>query len=158
MSVTTLETPTIVETDEQPYAGLHLTIPTAQIREAMGPGLREVSEAIAAQGIATTGPWFTYHFKRPDSEFDFEICVPVAEPIAPAGRVMPGVMPRIRVARTIYRGDYSGLPAAWGEFTAWISEQGLHEAKDLWERYLVNPDSTRNPEEWRTELNRPLIG
>jgi effector-binding domain-containing protein len=152
-----IETPEITQTVAMNYASLHLTVPSAEIRKFMGPGIQEVYAAVAAQEIPTSGPWFTHHFKRPDAFFDFEICVPVDEPIVAAGRVEPGVWPWMRVARTVYHGGYDGLGAAWGEFEAWIAAQGLDEAKDLWERYLINPDSSKNPEEWRTELNRPLM-
>ena len=151
-----IETPQIVETTAQHYASLHLTVPSAEIQKIMGPGIQEVYAAVAAQNIHTSRPWFTHHFKRPDNFFDFEICVPVDEPIKTAGRVEPGVWPGMRVARTVYHGDYSGLAGAWGEFEAWIATQGLDEAKDLWEVYKINPDSSKNPAEWRTELNKPL--
>ena len=153
-----IETPQIRQTEERNYACLHLTVPRAAIQRAMGPAVREVYGALAEQGIAPAGPWFTHHLKRPDAVFDFEICVPVAAAIGPAGRVRSGVWPAMRVARTVYRGAYEGLGAAWGEFVAWIGNQGLSEAQDLWERYLVGPESSANPADWRTELNRPLVG
>lgn len=49
----------------------------------------------------------------PDT-FDFEVGVPVAAPVAAAGRVKPGELPAATVARTVYHGDYSGLGEAWG--------------------------------------------
>jgi effector-binding domain-containing protein len=60
------------------------------------------------------------------------------------------------VARTVYHGDYEGLHGAWGEFEAWIAESGHTSAADLWERYVVGPESSPDPANWRTELNRPL--
>jgi effector-binding domain-containing protein len=113
-------------------------------------------EAIAAQGIAPTGPWFTHHLKTPGEIFDFEIGVPVAGKVAPVGRVKPGRLPAANVARTVYRGPYEGLPAAWGEFMAWLATQGHAQAQDLWEVYAAGPESSPDPASWRTELNRPL--
>jgi effector-binding domain-containing protein len=153
-----IDTPRIVETKQMFYAGLHLKVPSAEIRQFMGPGLQEVYGALQALNVTPAGPWFAHHFKRPDEFFDFEICVPLADSLPQASsRVKPGVWPTMRVAQTIHHGDYSGLPAAWGEFEAWIAAEKLHEAEDLWERYVVNPDSSKDPTEWRTELNRPLL-
>jgi effector-binding domain-containing protein len=152
-----IETPQIVSTEARHYAGLHLTVPREEIRKVMGPGLQQVYAALAALGVASAGPWFTHHFKRPDEFFDFEICVPVEKPIASSGEVEPGLWPAMRVARTVYRGSYEGLPAAWGEFEAWIAANGLRGAVDLWEQYLSGPETSRDPNRWRTELNRPLI-
>ena len=151
-----LETPKVVETADQSTAVLHLTVPAREIRNVMGPGLNEVRAAVAAQGISVVGPWFTHHFQRPTDVFDFEICVPVASEITATGRVRPSRWPALKVARAIYRGPYEGLGAAWGEFDAWIAANGLSPLPDLWERYLVGPESGPDSTAYRTELNRPL--
>jgi len=151
-----IDTPQIVQTEAQPMAFLHLTVPRAEIQKAMGPGIGEVMAAVAAQGFAPAGPWFTHHLKRPDTEFDFEICVPVNKQFAPTGRVKAGEWPAMKVARAVYRGGYEGLGGAWGEFVAWIAENGYKTATDLWERYVVGPESGADSSKWRTELNRPL--
>jgi effector-binding domain-containing protein len=74
-----------------------------------------------------------------------------------AGRVAPGKLPAMTVARTIYHGPYDGLPSAWGEFEAWIAAAGHKSAADLWECYVAGPHSSPDPSTWRTELNRPLL-
>lgn len=94
---------------------------------------------------------------RMDPEvFDFEIGVPVSQPVVAAGRVQPGQLPARTVARTIFHGSYEGLGPAWGEFDAWISAHGYTSSPDLWESYVVGPESSLDPASWRTELNRPL--
>lgn len=147
----------IVTTAPQLTACIHLTVPVAEVRNVMGPGLSEVMAAIAAQHIAPAGPWFTYHFHKPTDVFDFKISVPVAKPITAVGRVQPGELPARKVARTNYHGAYEGLPAAWGSFMTWIEGHGHKPAEDLWECYAVGPESGRDPAAWRTELNRPLL-
>ncbi len=152
-----IDTPHITETTAQPAAVIHLTIPREQIQEVMGPGIGEVYAAIAAQGIAPAGPWYSHHLRMDPEIFDFEIGVPVLAPVTAAGRVKPGQLPAATVARTIYHGDYEGLGAGWGEFMAWIEAEGLTQAPDLWECYLTDPGSDPDPNTWRTELNRPLV-
>lgn len=56
-----LDPPQIVETTAQATAILRLTVPREEIRKVMGPGHRELMAAVAAQGIAVAGPWFTHH-------------------------------------------------------------------------------------------------
>jgi effector-binding domain-containing protein len=124
--------------------------------QAMHAGLEELSAVLKAQKVAPTGPWFTHHTRRPNETFDFRICFPVDDVVEHTGRVYSGKLEAATVARTVYSGNYTGLPAAWGEFMAWI-EANDHEARvDLWERYVVGPETSARPEEWRTELNRPL--
>ena len=77
----------IVRTSPLLFASIPVNVPRAEIRSVMGPGLAELTSVVAAQGIAVTGPWFTHHFRTPGEIFDFEICLPVASSVSPAGRV-----------------------------------------------------------------------
>lgn len=70
-----LEKPRIAQTAAQATAIIRLTIPREEIRNVMGPGHRELIAAIAAQGIAPAGPWFTHHLRMDPEIFDFEIYV-----------------------------------------------------------------------------------
>jgi effector-binding domain-containing protein len=153
-----LDTPQIVHTNVQLTAVIHLTVPRSEIRDVMGPGLNELKAAVAAQGITPTGPWFTHHLKMHPDTFDFEICLPVNVPVAAAGRVKPGQLPARKVARTVYRGNYEQLGTAWREFDDWIEANGHKPAPDLWECYVTGPETSPNPADWKTQLNRPLVG
>jgi effector-binding domain-containing protein len=153
-----IDPPQLTQSVAQLTAVIHLTVPRKEIRNVMGPGLNELTAAVAAQGAGPAGPWFTHHLRMDPDIFDFEIGVPVTEPVSPVGRVNQGQMPATTVARTIYHGDYEGLGEAWGEFDAWIAANGHTPGPDLWEYYIVGPESSQDPADWRTELNRPLIG
>ncbi|MCE7938323.1 AraC family transcriptional regulator [bacterium] len=154
-----IDTPQIVQTDARLAAVIHLTIPRAEIQHVMGPAIGEVMATITAQGIPPAGPWFSHHLTMDDpATFDFHVGVPVATPVAPAGRVVPGSLPAARVARTVYHGSYEGLGDAWGQLTAWIEANGHTPAADLWEYYVTDPGANPDPATWQTELNRPLVG
>ena len=151
-----LDTPQIAQTANQLTGVIRLTIPREEIRNVMGPGIAELMAAVAAQGIAPAGPWFTHHLRMDPATFDFEIGVPVAAQVAASGRVKAGHLPATTVARTVYHGPYEGLGGAWGELDAWIAANGHTPGPDLWECYVVGPETNPNPANWRTQLNRPL--
>ena len=153
-----LDTPHVTQTDAVQTAVIHLTIPRAEIVHVMGPGITELMATVAAQGIKTTGPWFSHHLAMHPDTFDFEIGVPVSAPVQAAGRVAPGSLPGGKVARTILHGNYDGLPGGWGEFMQWIAAQGHKGAPDLWEVYVKGPDADPDPATWRTQMNKPLLG
>jgi effector-binding domain-containing protein len=153
-----LDSPEIVTTQSQPTAVIRLTIPRAEIGKVMGPAIGEVMSTVAAQGIAPAGPLFSYHPRIDPELFDFEVGVPVAAPVAPAGRVEHGELPAARVARTIYRGPYEGLGTAWGELDAWMRQNGHLPAPGIWECYLAGPESGDDPAQWQTQLNHPVAG
>jgi effector-binding domain-containing protein len=152
-----IDDPQITQTTKLLTAVIHLTIPKDQIRELMGPGVKEVMAVAAAQGIGPTGPWYTHHFKILPDQWDFEIGVPVSAPVVPTGRVEPGQWPAMRVARTVYHGGYEGLTVAWPELDGWIEQHGHKPSGELWECYLAGPESGGDPAKWRTQLDRPLI-
>jgi effector-binding domain-containing protein len=153
-----LDTPQIVRTVARQTAVIRITVAREDIRKVMGPGIGEVMAAVAAQGIAPAGPWFTHHLRMDPRTFDFEVGVPVTAPVAATGRVKPGQWPAMTVARTVYHGSYDGLGPAWEEFDAWIVTNDHTPAPDLWECYLAGPESNSDPAAWRTELSRALIG
>lgn len=152
-----IDTPRIVQTRGQCTAFIHLEIPRSEVRRVMEPGLREIMAACTAQGLPPTGPWLTHHLAMTSDRFDIRITVPVPRAIEPVGRVESGELPAATVVQTIYRGDYEGLSNAWPEFMNWIAAQGLTPASDCWERYVVGPETSSDPADWRTELNRPLV-
>lgn len=152
-----IETPKVVETTAQLVATIHIETPRSKMQQVMGPGIGEVMSAVKAQGIGPTGPWFAHHLKMTPEAFDFDICVPVSAPVKAVGRVKPWQRPALNVACAVYHGPYEGLGGAWHEFAAWTEANGYKTAGDLYECYLVGPDSSPDPAHWRTELSRPVI-
>jgi effector-binding domain-containing protein len=151
-----LATPEIAATNVQEAAVIRVTIPRSEMRKVFGPAVGELMTALAAQGIEPVGAVFAHHLKTSPDTFDFELGVKVSAPVKATGRVKPGALPAVKVARTVYSGPYEGLPSAWGEFAKWMRANGHEQAENLWEVYLVGPQSSSDPANWRTELNRPL--
>jgi hypothetical protein len=96
-----IENPHITQSAAQLAAVIRLTIAREEIRNVMGPGFGELMTALVEQGIEPTGPWFTHHLRMDPEVFDFEMCLPVATPVTPVGRVQPGQLPATKVARTV---------------------------------------------------------
>jgi effector-binding domain-containing protein len=152
-----IDNPQIIRTAVQETAVIRLTIPRREMCHVMGPAIREVLETVIAQGVTPAGPVFAHHFVLDPDIFDFEVGIPVGTPISPAGRVQPGKLAPARVARTVYRGPYDGLPAAWQELETWITGCGHVPAGPFREVYLSGPEVSTDPADWRTELNRLLL-
>lgn len=151
-----LEAPGIIEHKDVCVAFIPVQTEAARIREIMQPTLAELRRAVADQGIEASGPWLTHHWRRPAEKFVFDLCLPTPRPIAPTGRVRPGVISAQRIAHCVHVGDYSGLPDAWAAFSRWISAQGLEMREDFWAIYVSGPESGLPPQQWRTELAHPL--
>jgi effector-binding domain-containing protein len=151
-----LATPQIIKTNIREAAVIRLTIPRSEMMKVFGPAVGELMAALAAQGVEPVGAVFAHHLRMSPDIFDFELGVRVSVPVKATGRVKPGQLPAAKVARTVYSGPYEGLPSAWGEFDKWMRANGQEQAQNLWEVYSVGPQSSPDPVNWRTELNRPL--
>jgi effector-binding domain-containing protein len=151
-----IATPEIVRTTTEMAAVIHLTIPRAEMMKSFGPAVGELVAELKRQGVTPQGAVFAHHLTMSATTFDFELGFKINTPVKTNGRVKPGELPAARVARTLYSGPYEGLHPAWSEFNQWMKANGLRQADDLWEVYLVGPESTSDPSNWRTELNRPL--
>ena len=151
-----ISAPKIIQTEAEAAAVIRLTVPRSEMMRIFGPAVGELMAELAKQGVEPVGAVFAHHLKMTPDKFDFELGVRVAAAVKATGRVKPGELPAARVARTIYSGPYEGLPSAWGEFTTWMKANGHEQAEDLWELYSVGPQSSPDPANWRTELNRPL--
>ena len=152
-----IEEPRVVQMPAQLVAAIHIETPRSRIQEVMGPGIQEAMVAARAQGVGPAGPWFAHHLKVSREQFVLDICIPVSSPVTPTGRVKPAERPAMRAVRTVYRGTYEDLGEAWHAFEKCIQDQGLDTAADMYECYLVGPESSQDPADWQTELCRPLL-
>ena len=143
--------------DAQQVAAIHLQIPLTAMRAEFPQAVADLFSALQQQGISAAGSVFAHHFRRPTESFDFNVCVPVMQPIQASGRVEAVAMPSLPVVKTTYRGDYAGLPHAWGEFIEKIHSHVPAMRGDFIEAYTVGPKESASSEEWRTDLSVILI-
>jgi len=153
-----IDEPQVVQTRQQLTASIHLVVPGPEMPEFMGPAIEELMRTLADQGIKPTGPMFSYHYRMPSDTFDFEVGVPVAQEVKPKGRVRSGHLPAEKVLRTTYHGPYDGLADGWRAFMEQVEQSGHEPRPSFWESYVAGPESSPDPANWRTELNRPLVG
>lgn len=153
-----IDVPTTTLTNERPTAVVRHTVRRAEIQKVMGPAIGAVMAAVSAQGIGPAGPVYSRHFRMDPAIFDFEVGVPVSAQakVKPTGAVVASSLPAVQVVRTIYRGPYEGLGAAWGEFDKWIAAHRLVVTGEYWEYYAKGPESGPDATTWETELVRPL--
>ncbi len=153
-----IDKPQITDTKEQQAAVIRLANAIADMPKVVHPAITELMSVVKAQKIGPASAWYIYVHEMDSAKIDFEVGVPVTDPVKPTGRVKAGKLPGTKVARTICHGAYEGLPAAWAEFSEWITKNGHKPAKQLWDVYLVGPESGPDASKWRTQMNRPLIG
>ncbi len=156
LGTTRITSPEIVQSSRQEAAVIRLEIALAEMRTFVHPGITEALKVVTEQKIGPAGPWFIHVYELANGRIEFDIGVPVRTPVQPSGRVKPGCLPAARIARTVYHGPYEGVIAAWGEFEAWMKQNGHQPAREMWDVYLVGPESGSDSSQWQTQLNRVL--
>ena len=148
--------PKIIECEELQTAVIHLTVPRANIADVIDVAVSELTKAFVLHGSHPAGPLYSFHWQPPTDTFDFEVGFPVSQSIQPTGRIKMSRLPAGRVATTIYKGRYEGLAVAWSKFCGHLEAGGLMCGKSSWEYYLVGAESADSPEEFVTQLFKPL--
>ena len=148
--------PELVTVEPRTTAVVRGTITAEEVTDFFDRSFSVLGEAIAAQGVAPTGPAFGRYRGIPDETMDLEVGFPTERAIEPDGAAEPGELPGGRVARVVHAGSFDGLAGAWQGLGAWIAEQGLTPGETYWEVYLTEPSPDMDPADLRTELNWPV--
>ena len=103
-----------IQLTAQPVLGIRTTIRMAEIGQAMGPLFGEVYEYLQRSGQTPAGmPLAIYHRMEGDT-VDLECALPVAAPLAGAGRIQAGELPAGTAATVTHMGPYDNLRAYVG--------------------------------------------
>lgn len=140
----------IVLVPPRDVAVVPLRVAPDAVPAALAAALDELYGELAAQGVAPAGAPFTYHRAAAEDVADFEVGVPVSDPVTARGRVVPTSLPGARVAVATWRGPHDRLGDAWASFAAWLALRGHVPADECWECYRGTVDAPV------TELHRPL--
>ncbi len=151
----------IKQFDAVHVAFIHFKIPRADMPKVFAPALQEIFALLGELHVAPAGAVTAHHLALDEATFDFNLCVPIREPLAKlSGRVQTGTLPAVRAAYAVHVGPYdgpNGLHHAWDEFSKWIKAQGLKTQSHIWEAYPHGPDKEADSNQYRTELVAPLV-
>ena len=92
------------------------------------------------------------------------VLVPVAQPIPEfPGDVGPGrieslVLPAGRFAVAVHAGGYEDIDRSYGRLGSHVAEHDDPLPEPIRENYLVGPDRTPQPHDYRTEIWWPIQG
>jgi effector-binding domain-containing protein len=147
---------TVKTIESQPAAAIRAEVPMAELRKVFERGFHAVMQAVAAQGVAITGPPFGFYPRMPGDTVTVVVGFPVAGPITAEGDVEPFSLPGGRVVTGTHVGPYETLGQTYDQLMAWTRAEGLTLAEGMWESYLSDPKSEPDPTTWRTLIVWPL--
>ena len=146
-----------VELPEITLAAVRQTVPMNELTGFYDQAYGRVAQALAAAGVAPTGPAFGWYAGMPTDTADVA-----------AGFAVPGgsgpfedgvetiVIPASAAVVGTYTGPYDGLPDAWAELGTWAGEHAADGRGDFWEEYVTDPSPDGDPAANVTRLVLPL--
>lgn len=146
----------IVEMPRRTTAVIKGEVPMAELPAFFDRSFGLLASTLAAQGIEARSAAFALYRGAPTDTARLEVGFVTDEPVEVAGDVVPGRLPRGRVARTVHHGAYDELGRSWERLTTWVAEQGHAPDEVMWEVYLTEPSPDMDPADLLTELNLPL--
>jgi len=91
------------------------------------PAINELMSAVKVAGHRPRERLVRLRAFDDATKMDFDVGVPVTDPVKPTGRIQAGQLPAARVARTIHHGPYEDCRRL-AEFDAWIAKNGHNPA------------------------------
>jgi DNA-binding transcriptional MerR regulator len=118
----------------------------------------ELDATLAANGVRPAGNGGALFAREWFEQADGEVVVfvPVAEPVATAGRVRSLTVPGAELAVVIHHGTHDDLDRSYGALGRYLAERELSVEEPVREYYLVGPRHTEDDEQWQTEIAWPL--
>lgn len=146
-----------IELEPRTMLGVHDVIPMNEMTAYFERAFMASAAEIGKQGAYPAGPPIAlYHGAPVDNAADITAGFPVAQPVTPGEGTVVVTLPGGPAIETIHTGSYDDLGRTYAEVTDWITAEKLATAGDMWEEYLVGPDSETDPAKWQTRIVFPL--
>lgn len=149
----------IKELGDQPVLGVRFKTAMSEVGCHLGNSYGELFACLGKTGEFPAGPPFgLYHddeYKEEDA--DVEACVPTVKLLPGEGNVKGYELSGAKVASTLHMGPYEQIGDTYQELMLWISEQGYRPSVPCREVYLVGPEQSDDPAEYRTEVQCPIV-
>jgi effector-binding domain-containing protein len=153
----------VIQLEPQPALIIRDTVAVERLGESVGERIEALSGFVQAHNIQLAGHPFVRYHTFGEIETDFEFGVPVAEPVAGAGRIVAIEMPGGPAATTWHVGAHIKLGEAYARIAQWMKENGREPDSPAWEVYpwidlsgKGDPSAAASTSEGATRLIQPV--
>lgn len=111
--------------------------------------------------LEIAGPPFVRYFSRSDQLIEYQAGLPVFKLPAGSGpdaetSITATSLPAGPAIATVHVGRYEDLPDAHAFLRSWAERAERAPGGAMWEVFLTNPMTQRDPSKWRTKVFLPL--
>jgi effector-binding domain-containing protein len=141
-----------VQLEPRTVAGVRETVAMNALTDFFGRAYETTSTALAQQGAFPTGAPIAIYHGTPTTTADITAGFPVGQPVTPDGAIVTETLPGGPAAQTMHIGSYDDLATTYSALVIWFADQSLTAGTEMWEEYLVGPDSEPDPSHWQTRI------
>ena len=148
--------PEIVTLPATIVAVVHDVVPMSEITDFFGRAFQTVTDTLAKQGIAMTGPPIGVYFGMPADTVEVAAGFPTAKAVTAEDEVVAETLPAGRAAQVMHVGSYDSLQQTYGRLMTWLESQKLRGGTVMWESYLTEPTPGQSQDTMMTRISWPL--
>jgi effector-binding domain-containing protein len=146
----------VIEIEPKDALTIRETVPNALIPQKMGQIFGELMAFFGKSGVMAAGPPFALYHAFDEEKVDMEVGFPVVGLRSGEGRVKPCTLPGGKVVTATHVGPYDKIVDTYMEMQKWIEQKGFRAKKEMWECYMNDPDTAKDPSEYITEVFWPI--
>ncbi len=145
-----------IELEPRTFVGLHDVVPMTELTDFFGRAYTVTGAEIEKQGVEQAGPPISMYHGIPTDTIDITAGFPVNQPITPANGTVVATLSGGPAIETIHTGSYDSMTGTYNDLMTWLEEQHIAVPEDMWEEYLIGPDTEADPATWQTRIVIPL--
>jgi DNA-binding transcriptional MerR regulator len=148
----------IQQLSSQAILSIRMKTSAKELGQTAGQAFGELFAYLGQVGVRPVGPPFVLYHDEDfrDEDLDVEYCVPTEKRVAGAGRTNGRELEAVAAACTLHAGAYDSIGGGYRAVAEWMQAHGHESAGAPREVYLVGPDTTTDPRDWRTQIAWPI--
>jgi effector-binding domain-containing protein len=146
----------VVTVPRRAVVGLRERVTVPELAAFFDRAVVAVLDEMFLQGIEPATPPVVIYRHETGPAYDVTVGFPVDEPELFTGVLDLDELPAGRVLWAEHVGPYESLPDTHAALGRWFDERQIRTPRMMWEEYLVGPDATFAPAEYRTRVFYPL--
>ena len=142
----------VTQTSDINYMAVREKADTSNIGPMLGKCYGMIGAVLKKQKLEMAGPVFAIYYSESSTNFDFDAAVQVNQAGKEDGNVKPGLLKATKAVVAHHFGPYENTPAAHEAIGKYISENHLKITGPVWEVYVNDPMTVKNPSEIQTDI------
>jgi effector-binding domain-containing protein len=145
-----------VELQPRTLLGVRDVVRLTELSNFFGTAFDAAAAELVRLGVAPAGPPIALYTGNPSDTVDVTAGYPVAVPVEGTPSFVVVDLAGGPAVQTIHIGSYDTLADTYTEIVEWLTKEKLTPTSQVWEEYLLGPDSGASPAEWQTRIVFPV--